>query len=51
MEMIKVVGNEVMKDFNIGKYPVTQQEYETVMGYNPSCFIGNSDNPVESVNW
>ena len=44
--------------FSIGKYPVTQAEWEAVMGNNPSHFQGEnlphfvSDNlPVESVSW
>ena len=34
--------------FWIGKYPVTQEEFESVMGYNPSGFVGPSL-PVDSV--
>jgi len=37
-------------DFYMGKYPVTQREYQSVMGSNPSYFKGN-DLPVESVSW
>jgi formylglycine-generating enzyme required for sulfatase activity len=36
--------------FYIGKYQVTQREYEELMGVNPSSFIG-SDLPVERVTW
>lgn len=36
------------KGYFIGKYPVTQQLYETVMGENPSDFKGNY-HPVENV--
>jgi len=38
------------KPFWIGKYEVTQKQYETVMRSNPSSFKG-SDNPVEKVSW
>jgi formylglycine-generating enzyme len=34
----------------IGKYPVTQELYETVMGENPSYFKGKH-RPVETVSW
>ena len=36
--------------FYMGKYPVTQAQYQQVMGYNPSHFKGN-DRPVEKVSW
>jgi formylglycine-generating enzyme required for sulfatase activity len=37
------------KGFWIGKYEVTQGEYEAVMGYNPSFYAGDINRPVESV--
>ena len=40
--------------FYLGKYEVTQQEYETVMGYNPSAYsqgASTSRHPVDSVTW
>lgn len=37
-------------DYYIGKYEVTQALWQTVMGYNPSEFKGESL-PVENVSW
>ena len=39
-----------ISSFYIGKYPVTQAEFEDVMGINPSEFKGASL-PVERVSW
>ncbi len=39
-----------LSSFYIGKYEVTQTEYQAVMGSNPSYFSG-SDKPVEQVTW
>ena len=39
-----------LSDFYIGKYPVTQAIWETVMGDNLSDFKGE-DRPVKSVSW
>jgi formylglycine-generating enzyme required for sulfatase activity len=40
----------ITKPFYLGKYLVTQEQWERVMGSNPSSFKG-AKNPVESVNW
>ena len=39
-----------IRSFYIDKYPVTQGEYERVMGENPSRWKGKK-NPVEQVRW
>lgn len=39
-----------VSDFYISPYEVTQQEYEAVMGENPSNFIGENL-PVENISW
>jgi formylglycine-generating enzyme required for sulfatase activity len=39
-----------LSDFYIGKYEVTQEEWESVMGTNPSYFAGENL-PVELVSW
>ena len=38
------------RPFYMGKFHVTQDEYQQVMGSNPSHFKGK-DNPVETVSW
>jgi formylglycine-generating enzyme required for sulfatase activity len=39
-----------LKAFKIGKYPITQKQYQSVMGNNPSNFKGDNL-PVEKVSW
>jgi formylglycine-generating enzyme required for sulfatase activity len=36
--------------FYMGKYPVTQEQYETLMGKNPSTIKG-ARNPVDMISW
>ena len=40
----------ITKAFYIGKYEVTQEQWEAVMGNNPSSFKGPK-NPVDTVSW
>lgn len=39
-----------INSFYIGKYEITQSQYQTIMGNNPSKFKGG-DLPVENVTW
>lgn len=41
----------VTRDFWIGKYEVTQAEYYSLMGRNPSYFTNDLQHPVEKVTW
>ncbi|MEZ4852609.1 MAG: formylglycine-generating enzyme family protein, partial [Bacteroidia bacterium] len=47
----KPVHKVKLSSFYIGKYPVTQKQWEEIMGDNPSHFKGCSDCPVEKVSW
>jgi formylglycine-generating enzyme required for sulfatase activity len=47
----KPIHQVILKQFAIGKYPVTQEQYQAVMGHNPSRFKDNPKNPVEKVSW
>jgi formylglycine-generating enzyme required for sulfatase activity len=40
----------ITKPFEIGRYPVTQAQWEMVMGYNPS-FFRCPRQPVENISW
>ena len=39
-----------LQPFYMSKYPITQEQYEVIMGNNPSRFIGEK-RPVEKVSW
>ncbi|MBJ7900338.1 MAG: SUMF1/EgtB/PvdO family nonheme iron enzyme [Cyanobacteria bacterium RI_101] len=41
----------IIQEFYLGKYPVTQEQWQAVMGNNPSKFSDNPQNPVEQVSW
>ena len=41
---------KISEGFWLGKYEVTQRQWATVMGSNPSRYIG-ADRPVENVSW
>jgi formylglycine-generating enzyme required for sulfatase activity len=41
----------ISRDFYIGRYEVTQAQWQAVTGSNPSNFSGCDNCPVESVSW
>lgn len=41
----------ISRPFYMGKFEVTQAQWQAVMGSNPSCFKGDGDLPVERVSW
>ena len=41
----------ISKPYYLGKYPVTQAQWQQVMGNNPSHFKGDKLLPVEKVSW
>ncbi len=45
--MVKIPG----KDYLMGKYEVTQAQWQLIMGENPSYFKGDLSRPVEQVSW
>ncbi len=52
---VLLLGNEsqhkvTLKSFYLGKYQVTQEVWESVMGNNPATFQGKN-RPVEQVSW
>ena len=49
-ETDEVQHNVTVSNFYIGRYEVTQKQYEKVMGENPSNFKGDNL-PVENVSW
>jgi formylglycine-generating enzyme required for sulfatase activity len=44
-------SNVTISILHMSKYTITQAQYQSVMGTNPSHFTGNTLRPVESVSW
>ncbi len=42
---------KLTKGFWLGRTPVTQRQWQEVMGNNPSAFQGDENRPVEQVSW
>ena len=42
---------QISKGFWLGKYEVTQGQWEAVMGRNPSEYTGDDRRPVEQISW
>ncbi|MEO0627350.1 MAG: formylglycine-generating enzyme family protein, partial [Bacteroidota bacterium] len=42
---------EISQDFYLGRYPVTQAQWQVVMDDNPANFKGDDRRPVENVSW
>jgi formylglycine-generating enzyme required for sulfatase activity len=42
---------KISKGFYMGIYEITQEQYQKVMGNNPSHFKGEDNLPVETVSW
>ncbi|MGE3536009.1 MAG: formylglycine-generating enzyme family protein [Candidatus Tectimicrobiota bacterium] len=41
----------ISKAFYLGKYEVTQAQWQAVMGKNPSLFTGEANRPVDQITW
>jgi len=51
LEFVVVPGLGKVKPFLLGKYEVTQGQYEAITGKNPSTFKKGPDYPVEQMSW
>ncbi len=51
LEMVKISAGPVTKEFYIGKFELTQQQWTKIMGTNPSSLQAGGAYPVENVSW
>jgi formylglycine-generating enzyme required for sulfatase activity len=47
----KQVFFRISEPYYLGKYPITQAEWEKIMGNNPSSFKNRPNCPIDSVSW
>lgn len=47
----KIKPPVTIKEFWLGRYPVTQQQWKEITGTSPSFFKNRDNSPVESVSW
>ena len=50
-DMVRIPDSAEHKGLYFGKYEVTQEQWQAVMGNNPSSFKGDLSRPVECVSW
>ena len=50
IDMLYLTGG-LLKNFFVSTYPVTQEQWVTIMGNNPSKHPGDLTRPVENVSW
>jgi formylglycine-generating enzyme required for sulfatase activity len=41
----------ISRDFFLGRFPVTQGQFQAILGHNPSRFALTKGHPVETVSW
>ncbi|MBQ2281531.1 MAG: formylglycine-generating enzyme family protein [Kiritimatiellae bacterium] len=51
IEMVRIPDSAEHKGLYFGKYEVTQEQWQEIMGNNPSYFKGDLSRPVEMVSW
>ena len=51
IELVRIPDSAEHSGFYMGKYEVTQKQWQEIMGCNPSLFKGDSSRPVENVSW
>jgi formylglycine-generating enzyme required for sulfatase activity len=47
----KPVHRVCLSAFEIGRFEVTQGQWQSLMGHNPSYLTGDDQRPVEQVRW